>query len=62
LERKKFPYRPKPKHWKERSFPIDQNLLGDIDDGRVWQEFMNIDGIPFLSGNHNFCFSINEDW
>jgi len=49
-------------HWKARGFSIDQNLLGDIYDGRVWQEFMNIDGIPFLSGNHNFCFSLNVDW
>ena len=38
------------------------NVLGDVYDGRVWQEFQLIDGIPFLSAPNNLLLSMNVDW
>ena len=31
-------------------------------DGNVWKELQDIDGIPFLSIPHNYCFTMNVDW
>ena len=31
-------------------------------DGNVWKELQDIDGIPFLSVPHNYCFTMNVDW
>lgn len=31
-------------------------------DGKIWQDFMNVDGIPFLSVPFNFALQINVDW
>ena len=34
----------------------------DVYDGKVWQEFQNVDGVPFLSLPNNYAFQINVDW
>ena len=31
-------------------------------DGRIWQEFQSVNGIPFLSLPFNYAFLINIDW
>lgn len=46
--------------WRNREVP--QDTLADIYDGKVWQEFQNINGVPFLSLPYNYAFSINVDW
>ena len=33
--------------WRKRVIP--QGYFADIYEGKVWQEFMNVDGKPFLS-------------
>lgn len=35
---------------------------GDIYDGKIWRDFLNPDGIPFLSLPFNFAFTLNVDW
>ena len=37
-------------------------MYGDIYDGKVWKELQSVDGIPFLSVSHNYCFTLNIDW
>ena len=46
--------------WRHRN--IQPDLLCDIYDGRVWKEFLVVNGKPFLSEPHNFAFSLNIDW
>ena len=46
--------------WRNREVPRD--TLTDVYDGKVWQEFQNISGVPFLSLPYNYAFSINVDW
>lgn len=33
-----------------------------LSDGRIWAEFMNPDGQPFLSLPYNFALALNIDW
>ena len=35
--------------------------LNDVFSGQVWRDFMNPDGVPFLSVPYNFAFSLNVD-
>ena len=46
--------------WRNRQVP--QDTLADVYDGKVWQEFQNINGVSFLSLPYNNAFSINVDW
>ena len=46
--------------WRKRSIP--DGYLGDIYEGKVWKEFMSINGRDFLSEPNNFCFMLNIDW
>ena len=46
--------------WRKRI--IVTGTLNDIYDGRVWSDFMNPSGIPFLSLPYNFALSLNVDW
>ena len=46
--------------WRKRSIP--QGYLADIYDGKVWQDFMNVNGQPFLSQPYNLGFMLNIDW
>lgn len=36
--------------------------MGDIYDGKVWHDLMEIDGRPFLAIPNNLCLSLNVDW
>ncbi|XP_065917612.1 uncharacterized protein [Dysidea avara] len=47
-------------HWRSRN--ISENNFADIYDGRVWKEFMNYDGKPFLSRPYNLGLMLNCDW
>ena len=46
--------------WRVRK-TVDDTLT-DIYDGQVWQDFLNPEGIPFLSLPYNFALSLNIDW
>mgnify|MGYP002803532383 CR=1 FL=1 len=36
--------------------------MRDIYDGKVWRDFQNFDGKPFLSQKHNYALLLNVDW
>ena len=48
--------------WRNRSIP--SGVFCDIYDGKVWQDFQHVNGIPFLAdaGNLNLCLTLNVDW
>lgn len=46
--------------WKQRSVP--DGLLTDIDDGKIWKEFLIVNGEPFLSGENTYGLMLNVDW
>ena len=46
--------------WRKRDIP--QGVYCDVYDGKIWQDFMDIDGIPFLSVPFNFALQLNVDW
>ena len=48
--------------WRSRQNTIPNGVLGDIYDGRMWKEFMTINGDEFLASQYNFCFMLNIDW
>ena len=48
--------------WRTRSQSIPVGILGDIYDGKVWQEFKTVDGSKFLESSFNICFTLNVDW
>lgn len=37
-------------------------MLSDIYDGRLWKEFMHVNGVPFLSNSFSLALAINIDW
>ena len=37
-------------------------LYKDIYDGKVWQDFMTINGVPFLSSPYTYALCLNVDW
>ena len=45
-----------------RSLPQQSGLYNDVYDGKIWDEFKNPNGIPFLSIANNFAFQLNVDW
>ena len=47
-------------HWGDRH--LAPGLLGDIYDGRVWKEFQNVSGQPFLADPNDLVFNLNIDW
>ena len=49
-------------HWRYRQ--IDTGILGDIYDGKVWKEFLDVNGEHFFNEQnmHSFAFSLNIDW
>lgn len=47
-------------HWRNRK--QTQGLLQDIYDGKLWKEFQNIDGSPFLCLPFNYLLTLNIDW
>lgn len=46
--------------WRNRVVPY--GTLSDVYDGRLWKEFLNPDGQPFLSLPYNFALALNIDW
>ncbi|KXJ06347.1 hypothetical protein AC249_AIPGENE12530 [Exaiptasia diaphana] len=46
--------------WRNRNVP--QGFLADIFDGKVWSDFLYVDGQPFLAARHNYAFMLNVDW
>lgn len=46
--------------WRSRNIAVD--TLADIYDGKVWKEFLNPNGLPFLSLPFNFALTLNLDW
>lgn len=46
--------------WRVRQ--TDQDVYQDVYDGNVWKNFLEYDGVPFLSLPFNFGFSLNIDW
>ena len=46
--------------WRKRF--ILAETLNDVYDGQVWKDFMDPDGIAFLSLPYNFALSMNIDW
>lgn len=47
-------------HWRNRR--TKPNVFCDIYDGAIWNDFMEVDGLPFLSMPYSFAFSLNVDW
>ena len=46
--------------WRKRELP--STVLADVYDGRIWKEFLNFRGRPFLSEPYCRAFSLNVDW
>jgi hypothetical protein len=36
--------------------------MGDVFDGRVWRDFQNVNGVPFLAAPRNYALMLNVDW
>ena len=51
---------PKCELWRQRQ--VLDGIYSDIYDGQVWNNFLSINGIPFLSLPYKLAFSINVDW
>ena len=47
-------------HWQNRQGTIDK--FKDVYDGRVWNDFLNVQGPDFLSQPHSFGLMMNIDW
>ena len=45
-----------------RSRKVEDGLLADIYDGNIWKDFLNLNGVPFLSVPYNFALTLNIDW
>ena len=48
-------------HWRSRSVTAPQ-FLSDVYDGKVWQDFLVVDGVNFLRSPYNLCLALNVDW
>lgn len=46
--------------WRNRN--IEPGMLKDVYDGSIWNDFMDYEGVPFLSTPFNFALSLNVDW
>lgn len=46
--------------WRKRT--SSEGILRDIYDGRMWENFLNYDGQPFLSESGNFALILNMDF
>ena len=45
-----------------RKRSIANKEYGDVYDGQVWKDFLNIGGQPFLNKERNYAFMMNCDW
>ena len=49
--------------WKTgRELKSVSEILSDVVDGRVWREFLFVDGEPSLAGERSLAFMLNVDW
>ena len=48
--------------WKLSTSATSNGSYRDIYDGKIWKEFLEYDGFPFLSVPYNFGFILNIDW
>ena len=46
--------------WRERKIP--KGFLGDVFDGKIWQEWQYVDDRAFLATPRNYAFMLNCDW
>lgn len=46
--------------WRARQ--VNDGVLRDVQDGRIWSEFLSYDGQPFLSEPGNFALMMNMDF
>ena len=46
--------------WRENVSP--PGVYNDIYDGKIWKDFQEVNGQPFLSLPHNFALNLNIDW
>lgn len=46
--------------WRERN--TLQDVYTDVYDGKIWRDFMSIDGVQFLSAPYNYALHLNVDW
>ena len=49
-------------HWRSRGKEGMENVMGDIYDGRLWNDLQTIKDRPFLAIPNNLCLSLNIDW
>ena len=49
-------------HWRECSARFSHGEMGDVYDGRLWNEMQYIEGVPFLAAPNNLCLAVNIDW
>ena len=49
-------------HWKTTCTGIGSGMYRDIYDGKIWQEFQDYNGTPFLRSGFNFGLMLNIDW
>ena len=47
-------------HWRHTT--RSPGVLTDIYDGKVWKDFMVVQGRPFLQLPNNLCLQLNVDW
>ena len=45
--------------WRTRNNEVN---VSDIYDGRIWEQFQVVDGIPFLQVPYNYALTLNVDW
>ena len=36
--------------------------LSDVYDGSIWNDFLTVNGVPFLTECHNYGILLNVDW
>ena len=46
--------------WRDRN--EKEGVYTDVYDGKLWKEFLNPEGVPFLSLANNYAFQLNVDW
>ena len=46
--------------WRDRDIPA--NWLADVYDGKLWKEWMNYSGVPYLEVPGNLLLMLNIDW
>ena len=48
--------------WRQREVRSVAQVVCDVFDGRIWRDFQNNDGVPFLATPRNYAFMLNVDW